>query len=135
MTVADTSMLFSLLNQNDPQHERVVSSVARERTPIVVPTGVMGELAYLIESRLGLRTLTAFLIDISSGLFALDCSPNDFPRVIELVERYRDLPLGYVDASVIACAERNGGRVLTLDYRHFGIVAREGTITIVPGPE
>lgn len=49
-----------------------------------------------------------------------------------LVRRYADLELGLVDAAVIACAERNGGRVLTLDLRHFGVVAREGTITIVP---
>jgi hypothetical protein len=49
-----------------------------------------------------------------------------------LIRRYDDLPLGLADAAVIACAERNGGKVLTLDLRHFGVVAREGTITILP---
>jgi hypothetical protein len=33
---------------------------------------------------------------------------------------------------VIACAERNGGRVAAFDLRHFAAVAREGTIQIVP---
>jgi len=33
---------------------------------------------------------------------------------------------------VVACAERNGGRVLTLDLRDFRVVAREGRITIAP---
>jgi predicted nucleic acid-binding protein len=42
------------------------------------------------------------------------------------------LPLGSADAAVIACAERHGGRVLTLDRRHFGVVEREGTISLVP---
>ena len=32
-----------------------------------------------------------------------------------------------------ACAERNGGKVVTLDRRDFGVVAREGTITVLPG--
>jgi predicted nucleic acid-binding protein len=33
---------------------------------------------------------------------------------------------------VIACAERNGGRVLTLDRRDFDVVAGEGVITVLP---
>jgi predicted nucleic acid-binding protein len=62
----------------------------------------------------------------------LDCGEQDFARVRTLVRRYADLPLGLVDAAVLACAERNGGRVLTLDWRHFGVVARVGRITVLP---
>lgn len=46
--------------------------------------------------------------------------------------RFRDLSLGFADAAVVACAERNGGRVLTLDVRDFGVVARDGTIALLP---
>jgi predicted nucleic acid-binding protein len=53
-------------------------------------------------------------------------------RVRLLMRRYADLSLGVVDAAVIACAERSGGRVMTFDLRDFGVVAAEGTITIVP---
>jgi len=49
-----------------------------------------------------------------------------------MIRRPRKLTLGYADAAVIACAERNGGRVATFDVRHFAAVAREGTIQIVP---
>jgi hypothetical protein len=37
------------------------------------------------------------------------------------------------NAAVVACAERNGGQVLTLDRRDVGMVAREGTISVLPG--
>jgi predicted nucleic acid-binding protein len=41
----------------------------------------------------------------------------------ELVERYADLGLGGVDASVVAVAERLGEtEVATLDRRHFGVI-------------
>jgi len=41
----------------------------------------------------------------------------------ELVEQYADLPLGTVDASVVATAERFGRpEVATLDHRHFTVV-------------
>lgn len=63
----------------------------------------------------------------------LEPPDGDLARIRALVRRYADLPLGFADAAVIACAEREGGRVLTLDTRHFGTVAREGTITPSPG--
>jgi predicted nucleic acid-binding protein len=50
----------------------------------------------------------------------------------DFLERYEDLRLGFADACVIACAERNGGRVLTFDERGFVPVAREGKISLVP---
>jgi len=41
----------------------------------------------------------------------------------ELVRRYADFPLGAVDASVVAVAERFGvDRVATLDRKHFSVV-------------
>ena len=41
----------------------------------------------------------------------------------ELVGRYANLPLGSVDASVVAAGERLVVReVATLDRRHFGVV-------------
>lgn len=47
----------------------------------------------------------------------------DWLRMAELVAQYRDFPLGTVDASVIACAERLGvSRIATVDRRHFGAV-------------
>jgi predicted nucleic acid-binding protein len=46
----------------------------------------------------------------------------------EPVARYSDLPLGAVDASVVAAAERLGAHpVATLDRRHFTVVRPEHT--------
>ena len=106
--------------------------VMSEGGPFILPAGVMSEISYFIETRLGERYLDAFLLDIEDGNYTLDCGEGDIPRVRHLVRRYHDLPLGYADAAVIACAERHGGTVATLDLRHFGVVAREGTIQIVP---
>jgi predicted nucleic acid-binding protein len=48
---------------------------------------------------------------------------SDWLRISELVWTYRDLPLGTVDASLVAAAERLGiTAVATLDRRHLGVV-------------
>lgn len=49
----------------------------------------------------------------------------------ELVPQYADFPLGGVDASVIAVAERFGvERVATLDRRHFSVVRPKHTAAL-----
>jgi hypothetical protein len=53
----------------------------------------------------------------------------------ELVRTYADLPLGAVDAAVVATAERLGASDLaTLDRRHFSIVhpSHVGSFTLLP---
>jgi len=61
----------------------------------------------------------------------VDRGDGNLARIHELVARYADLPLGVADAAVVACGERSGGRVLTLD-RDFTIVGREVPLTILP---
>ena len=48
---------------------------------------------------------------------------EDYARAIELVEKYADLPLSLVDASVVAIAERlEQDTIATLDRRHFSVI-------------
>jgi uncharacterized protein len=127
----DTSGLFSLLNRRDPDHERAKKALLDAGGPYLVPTAILAEICYLIEARLP-GALGPFLADLETGAYSLDCGEEDFARIRELVTRYADLPLGFSDAAVIACAERSGGLVLTFDARDFGVVAREGTIQPTP---
>ena len=82
------------------------------------------EVAYLVATRLGTRAEIRFLADLAAGSFTVEpVAPADWLRIAELVGRYRDLPLGTVDASVVAAAERLGVvEVATVDHRHFGVV-------------
>jgi len=82
------------------------------------------EVAYFVETRLGWAAEIRFLGDLATGNFVTEpVLPADWTRIAQLVGRYRDLPLGTVDASVVATAERLGATVVaTLDRRHFSIV-------------
>jgi predicted nucleic acid-binding protein len=128
----DTSALIALLDRKDRDHERVLGVIGDDRGPYVVPSGILSEITYFVETRLGAGVLDAFLGDLQSGAFVLDCGEEDLPRIRELVSGYADLPLGFADASVVACGERSGGRVLTLDERDFRVVAGEGRIEVLP---
>jgi predicted nucleic acid-binding protein len=79
---------------------------------------------YLLGTRLGPEAEVRFLGSLASGeLVVEDVKPPDWVRIAELVWTYRDLPLGTVDASLVAAAERLGvTAVATLDRRHLGVV-------------
>ena len=132
MITVDSSALVALVNAADRNHAAVATALRSQRSPFFVPAAALCESAYIIGRRLGHRTLDTVLGDLESGRLRLYCGEGDLSRIRELVARYDDLPLGYADAAVIACAERNGGNVLTLDVRDFSVVAREGTITVLP---
>lgn len=130
MLTLDTSGILAALNEQDPHHAQAVAALRADGGPFYVPAGIMAEVAYMIDARLGPDALDAFLADLQDGAFTADCGEGDLPRIRTLVTRYQDLPLGYADAAVVACAERTSARVLTFDLRHFIPVAREGTVRL-----
>lgn len=73
---------------------------------------------------MGSETEVRFLGDLASGeLITEPVAAADWIRIAELVAAYRDLPLGTVDASLIAAAQRlETETVATLDRRHFSVV-------------
>jgi uncharacterized protein len=85
---------------------------------------VLVEAEWLVMSRLGPRAFDAVYDDIVAGsLQLLDLSLAQWRRVRELCDRYADLPLGLVDASVVATAEAlEEPAIATLDHRHFTVV-------------
>lgn len=132
MITVDTSVVVSLVNDRDPNHTRIATALDADPGPYLIPVGILSEIAYMLETRYGQRVLEAFLEELGAGSFTLDCGEDDLPRIRALVHRYANLPLGYADAAVIACAERSGGKVLSLDARDFLIVANEVRIAVLP---
>ena len=102
----------------------------------MVPTLVVTEVGYLAGTRLGSQAEVRFIGDLASGDLQVEpVAASDWLRIAELVHTYSDLPLGIVDASVVAASERLGGTTIaTTDRRHFTIVKPRHChrLTIVP---
>jgi predicted nucleic acid-binding protein len=103
---------------------------------VLVPLLVVSEVSYLLQTRVGAATEVRFLGDLASGaLTPMPVEAEDWLRMAELVARYADLPLGTVDASVVALAERlAASTIATFDHRHFGVVRPRHipSFTLVP---
>lgn len=134
--VADTGPLYALVDKSDAWHKRVVEWWRNNREPIVVPVCVLPEVCYLLHTRISQQAEAAFVRAIADGEFDIESlEAADISRAETLVQKYADLDLGFVDASVIATAERlDATELLTTDRRHFAAVRPQhvGSFTLSP---
>lgn len=122
--LVDAGPLYAYIDAGDSHHEECLALLKRHPGPLAVPVLVVAEVAHLVGTRLGPRAEVRFLGDLAARAFVtIPVEEDDWLRIAELVSRYHDLPLGTVDASVVAAAERLGiVTIATLDRRHFGVV-------------
>ncbi|MEB3049892.1 PIN domain-containing protein [Mycolicibacter sp. MYC123] len=122
--VVDAGPLYAYVDADDAHHASSLELLQTHPGPLIVPTLVITEVAYLLGTRLGTEPEVRFLGDLADGAFVVEpVAAGDWLRIAELVARYRDLPLGTVDASVVTTAERLGiSEIATVDRRHFTAV-------------
>lgn len=131
MLTLDSSGIYALLDRKDLHHRQAQAALDADAGPFLMPMGILAEIGYMVEQRLGHRVLGTFLSDLIEGAFTVECGEEDLERAQQVMDRYEQLPLGVADALVVACAERHGGRVLSFDFRHFGVVAGDGLLELV----
>ncbi len=87
---------------------------------LLIPAPVVVEVDQLLRSRVGCDAARLFLEAVAAGEHSVaNSSPALLRRAVELDRQFADLGIGYVDATVMALAERERLPVLTFDFAHF----------------
>jgi uncharacterized protein len=122
--LVDTGILYALADRNDTWHLRAASFIAESAGRLLVPSSVLPETCYLLNTCLGQEAEIAFLRAlINRELFVEQVTTADLSRAIEVMSTYADANIGMVDASLIAVAERlKLKKILTTDRRHFAMI-------------
>ncbi len=121
--VCDASVIFAALNRRDRHHDRCAELLS-ENTPTTIPAPVLVEVDWIARSRGVTEATDALLASIDGrDVIVVDLDEEDYRRVRSLQQRYADLPLEFVDAAVVAIAERlEQTTIATLDRRHFSVI-------------
>ncbi len=116
----DTGFLLAVLDADDDLHKSCVTSLMREENPLL-PEVVLPELSYMVLRYLGYPVLNSFLNSIVNGELATERTLlSDLTRTTEILAKYADSRVDFVDCVIVAMAERlNIQRILTVDRRHF----------------
>ncbi len=118
----DTGFLLATLNDKDVHHESCSLAYALADKALL-PEIVLPELAFLVIRDLGYQPLIDFLRSVAIGDFTLvKTELQDLERAAEVLEKYADSKIDFVDCVIVAIAERlDIKRILTVDRRHFGL--------------
>lgn len=134
--IVDTSFLFALADLKDANHQRALDMAAGMDDLLILPITVLPEICYLIDSRLGHVAMRRFVDTVATGDFQVESvSRDDLSRVSEVLDQYADAHVDFVDATLVALAERlKVSRILTLDRRHFELFRPQhcATFEILP---
>jgi predicted nucleic acid-binding protein len=119
----DTGFLYALLNRKERNHERVPIVTQTIHEPVILPVPAITEVAYLLLRDVGSEAVADFIASLASTDLVLE-SPHalDYSRAAQVISQYSDAHVDFVDALIVAMAERLFvTRILTLDARHFAM--------------
>jgi predicted nucleic acid-binding protein len=105
-------------------YSAISSIIDTPTNEIIIPASAIPEASYIISSRLGHPILRLFIRDlITTAPHIESLTSTDYVRIAEVLNIYADLRLDFVDASILAIAERlNIRHILTLDRRDFSVL-------------
>jgi uncharacterized protein len=115
----DTGPLVALLDASERRHADCASTLSAWRGAVVTTEAVVTEAAYLLSSAGGDGTLPIqFCLRGGATMKAWTDARTD--RAGSLMRKYRDVPMDYADATLVALAEElDTPNVFTLDLRGF----------------
>ena len=115
----DTGAFVALVDKSERRHADCVAVLEGWNGAIVTTEAVLTETLYLVGPRWqAQKVCMEFLL---RGAFVMvPASQASLARVAALMEKYRNVPMDYADATLVALGEELGtGQVFTLDRRGF----------------
>jgi predicted nucleic acid-binding protein len=132
--LVDTGILYALADADDRWHQPANAWLDDVSELLIVSVTALPEVAYLLHTRLGAAAELAFVQSLAGGeLEVEELRRTDLARSGEVMRRYPEI--GFVDASIVAMAERlKIETIATTDRRHFQSIRPKHTkaFRIVP---
>lgn len=115
----DTGFIVALVNAADPDHDRCVSVWKELRAGLLSVEGVIVESAHMLRRvRTGPAAAVRLVQDAGTRMLPMTLERSE--RALALMDRYRDVPMDWVDACLVVLAEEERvADVLTLERRGF----------------
>jgi len=130
----DTGAFVALVDRDEKLHDDCVAALEQWNGPVLTTEAVLTETLYLVGPEW--RAQKVCLEFILRGAFQLmPSSTKSLQRVAFLMERYRNVPMDFADATLVVLAEElETGCVFTLDRRGFSVyrMHRNRAFQIIP---
>ncbi len=118
----DSGFLYALIDDTDRHSQNVKNSLRDVFEEIILPVPAITETAYFISRNLGIQELANFVESLAEMNVIFEVpTAEDYQRAAEILRKYDDANIDFVDACIVSIAERlKVTKILTVDRRHFG---------------
>jgi uncharacterized protein len=134
MILVDAGPLVALIHADDQEHQRCKKVFESLNEPMGTVWPALTEAMYMLGFSWRAQEALWELVEKEAvQILSLDFA--DVSRMMELMRKYRDLPMDLADAALVRIAEREKlRRVFTVDRRDFEVYrpARLGRFSILP---
>lgn len=121
MIIIDTGPLVGLFDKDDQYHNLCKKSLKLIKEPLITNWPVLTEAMYLLNFSQVAQELCLEFIK-SAGIAVRGGNSEDLSRIRQLMKQYKDLPVDFIDASIIALAEAEDvTTIFTLDHKDFRV--------------
>ena len=123
----DAGPLIAIVDGRDPHHHACVAAMARIQRPLETVLPAFTEAMHILYRESGWRGQEALWLLLQRDLVVAPLEDADLNRARELMRQYRDVPMDFADATLVAIAERRDLReIFTLDRRGFSTYRLHG---------
>jgi predicted nucleic acid-binding protein len=122
--IIDAGPLYSFLDRNEQNHDWTCTQFRKIRGPMLTCDAALSEVCFLLQRE---KLETAGLREILQREVIIPgvASRRGLDRALELMARYKEVPMSFADACFVVMIEDNPGSALfTLD-RDFTIYRRQ----------
>jgi predicted nucleic acid-binding protein len=121
--LADTSFVLALFDRSARGHAEAQAFYLAAEETILLPAITLPELAFYFNRLGGSKGVAnALRATRSSRVELIDLVEEDYDRAADILTKYHDSRIDFVDACIMALAERlKITRILTFDRRDFGL--------------
>lgn len=126
MILLDAGPLVAILHAGDRHHRECVETLSSLSEPLVTVWPAVTEAMYLLGFSSDAQQALWEVLESDAVLLA-ELTDADIPRMKELMQKYRDLPMDLADAALVRVAERERIRtIFTIDHRDFELYRPRG---------
>ena len=111
----DSGPFIALFDASDNQHKKVKDFFAKYKYCLISTLAVLTEVSHMLD--FSTRAQNDFYEWVMyHGVIICDINQNDLPRIVDITQKYADLPMDLADATLVVAAEKTGIReIISLD--------------------
>jgi uncharacterized protein len=135
LVMMDTGPWVALIDRSEKRHQECVEWLRDFRGNILSSEAVLTEVLYLLNFSQRAQSAAIDFV-LSEAIILVPSSLESLKRTKRLMEKYKDIPMDYADATLVSIAEDFSiTHVVTFDATDFGIyrMSSKQPFVVLPG--